>query len=339
MEFLSFDPKSKSLALKKAAVPVPKGTEVLVKVSYSGICGTDLHIIDGSFPCKENGPLVMGHEFSGLVESIGSEVTAFSVGQRVVVNPNDGCNTCNHCHGGNYHYCPRGGIHNTIGIFRDGGWSSHAVVPETQVHLVPDGVSLPQAALAEPLSCLAHGWDMINPVTIGTRILVIGAGIIGSLWASLFHLYGQRKSVIVSEPQSKRRQLFRNLDLDYQAVTPADLNGREFDLAIDCSGSAAAMEAAFPLLGNGGRLCVFGVASPQAELRIKPFEIYMKELTVFGVNINPFTFPKALSLVTAMADKYLDYKKLGIGIYKLSQYQEALNALKNGDISKAVFKF
>ncbi|XP_046742927.1 D-altritol 5-dehydrogenase-like [Diprion similis] len=338
MEFLSFDSKSKSLTLKKGDIPVPKPDEVLVKVAYSGICGTDLHIVEGSFPCKSDGPVTLGHEFSGVVQAIGSEVTVFSVGQRVAVDPNSGCNICTFCHGGDYHFCQSGGIHNTIGIYRNGGWASHCVVPESQVHLVPDGVELPQASLAEPLSCLVHGWDIINPVHVGSRVLVIGAGIIGSLWSCLLHLHGQRKSVTVSEPQAKRRELFGKLGLDYKAVSPTDLKGREFDLAIDCSGSGPAIESAIPLLGKGGRMCIFGVASPQAEVKFKPFEAYMKELQIVAVNINPFTFPKALLLLKAMADTYLNYEKLGIGVYSLSQYQDALDALKTGVISKAVFK-
>ncbi|XP_046423852.1 D-arabinitol dehydrogenase 1-like [Neodiprion virginianus] len=338
MEYLSFDPKSKKLTLEECAVPSPSEKEVLIKVSHSGICGTDLHILDGAFPCKD-GPLILGHEFSGLVQAVGSAVTAFKVGQKVVADPNTGCNTCDFCHGGNYHFCRLGGVHNTIGIFRDGGWATHVLVPDSQVHLVPEGVKLPQAALVEPLSCLVHGWDILNPVHVGTRILIIGAGIIGSLWSCLLHLYGQRKTVTISEPQVKRRRLFENLDLGFKTVAPEDLKGSEFDLAIDCSGSGPAMQEALTLLGRGGRLCVFGVANPNTEVKFKPFEVYARELAIVGVNINPFTFPKALSLITAMTDTYLDYEKLGIGVYSLKQYQEALTALRNGDISKVVFKF
>ncbi|XP_015518395.1 uncharacterized protein [Neodiprion pinetum] len=338
MEFLSFDAKEKSLKLEKGAVPVPGPDEVLVKVAYAGICGTDLHIIEGIFPCKSDGPITLGHEFSGVVEAIGTNVTVFSIGQNVVVDPNAGCESCDFCHNGKYHFCQRSS-HKTVGIFKDGGWSTHAVVPESQVFLVPDGVTLAQAALVEPVSCLIHGLDLINPINIGSRVLVIGAGIIGFLWSIVLHLQGHRKSVTMSVRREKRRELFENLNLGYQALTPAELKGREFDLAIDCSGSSSAMEEALTLLGRGGRLCIFGVANPSAEVKINPFEVYAKELTILGVNINPFSFPKALTLVASLADTYLDYEQLGIGVFKLSQYEEALKTLKNGHITKAVFKF
>ncbi|XP_043289050.1 D-arabinitol dehydrogenase 1-like [Venturia canescens] len=338
MEFLSFNVDSKKLTLEKSSIPKPAAKDVLIKVSYAGVCGTDIHILEGSFPCKKTGQLTLGHEFSGIIQEIGSEVTHLKVGQKVAVDPNCGCNKCDYCHRGKYHFCENGGINSTVGIFRDGGWATHAVVPDNQVYVIPEGLGMEQAALTEPLSCIAHGWDTINPVAVGTKTLVIGAGIIGLLWSCILHLHGLRKSVVISEPQEKRRMEVKKLDLDYEVKSPTQLKGETFDLAVDCSGSGPAMEAAVPLLRRGGRLCVFGVANPNATLTLKPFEIYMKELTVMGVNINPFTFPKGLALVQAMADRYLNYEKLGIRVYKLSQHREALEALKNGEASKVVFK-
>ncbi|XP_076277627.1 D-altritol 5-dehydrogenase [Lasioglossum baleicum] len=337
MEYLSFDATSKTLSLKRAEIPTPKPNEVCVKVAYAGVCGTDLHILEGSFPCKTEGPLTLGHEFSGVVHAVGSEVTSFKIGQKVVVDPNSGCNKCDCCHVGSYHFCSTGGLNTTIGIYKNGGWATHAVVPDSQVYAVPDDVELHHAALAEPLSCLAHGWNKINPVNVGLNVLVIGAGIIGLLWACLLHLRGLRKTVTVSEPQEKRSSVVAKLDLGYDVKRPDQLKPG-YDLVVDCSGSGAAMQAAVPLLRSGGRLCVFGVASPQTKLTIEPYQIFKKELSIVGVNINPFTFPEGLALLKAMANTYLDFNKLGIKVYALSQYREALQALKSGDISKAVFK-
>ncbi|KAG9430062.1 hypothetical protein HZU67_08343 [Apis mellifera carnica] len=309
MEFLSFDVKNHTLALRRADVPNPGPNDVRIRVAYSGICGTDLHILEGSFPCKKDGFLTLGHEFAGTVDAIGSSVKNFKVGQRVAVDPNSGCNTCNYCHDGSYQHCSAGGINSTIGIYKDGGFSTHAIVPESQVYLIPDDVELHQAVLVEPLSCLAHGWKKLNSVNVGSNVLVIGAGIIGLLWAYL----------------------------DFEAKSPEQLKN-SYDVVVDCSGSAPAIEASIPLLAPGGRLCIFGVANPKAKFSIEPFQIYLKELTILGVNINPFSFPRGLGLLRAMADRYLNYDKLGIKVFSLSQYREALEALKRGEISKAVFK-
>ncbi|XP_017875315.2 uncharacterized protein LOC108622138, partial [Ceratina calcarata] len=294
-------------------------------------------LFKGSFPCKTEGFLTLGHEFSGIVQAVGPMVKNIKVGQKVAVDPNSGCNTCTYCHEGTYQHCSAGGINNTIGIFRDGGFSTHAVVPESQVHIVPDGIELHQAALTEPLSCLAHGWKRLNGVDVGNRVLIIGAGIIGLLWTCMMHLRGLRKTVTISEPQEKRRKMLSNLDLGFDAKSPDQLKD-SYDLVVDCSGSAPAIQGAIPLLAPGGRLCVFGVANPQAKFSIEPFQIYMKELTILGVNINPFSFPKGLGLLQAMAEKYIQYDKLGIKVFALSQYREAIEALKRGEISKAVFK-
>lgn len=85
-------------------------------------------------------------------------------------------------------------------------------------------------------------------------------------------------------------------------------------------------------------MCIFGVANPNAEVPIKPFEVYFKELTIMGVMINPYTFPKGIDLVRAMEKKYLDFEKLGIKTYKLSEYQQALDDATKGVVSKAVFQ-
>lgn len=90
-------------------------------------------ISQGSFPCKKDGFLTLGHEFAGTVDAVGSSVKNFKVGQRVAVDPNSGCNTCNYCHDGSYQHCSAGGINSTIGIYKDGGFSTHAIVPESQV--------------------------------------------------------------------------------------------------------------------------------------------------------------------------------------------------------------
>ncbi|CAB0029305.1 unnamed protein product [Trichogramma brassicae] len=328
-----FDPASKSLSLKTGPKPKPASDEVLVRVSYSGICGTDLHIIAGHFPCKQTGSLTMGHEFAGVVESCGAGVTKFKIGDRVTVDPNSGCELCNDCHKGCYHLCVDGGVNNTIGIFRDGGWSTHAAVPEKQVYRVPDGVDMDKAALSEPLSCLAHGWNRMNPINVGERVLVLGGHnrpALGLPAASSRSAQNRHRLRAPAETQGG--------SLDYETCNPDQLEGREFDTIVDCSGFGPAMEAALPLLARGGRFCFFGVSAPKTKIAIEPYEVYKKELTFHGVNINPYTFPKGLGLLEAMADTYLNYDNLGIKAYKLSEYKEALDALKNGTISKAVFK-
>ncbi|XP_057670169.1 D-altritol 5-dehydrogenase-like [Diorhabda carinulata] len=345
MEALNFTLKNKRLELEQ--VPIPKVTEkdqVLIKVAFAGICGTDLHIIEGEFPCNPNKTFTLGHEFAGTVVEIGADVNIFKKGDKVAVDPNSGCFCCDHCHVGNPHFCNNGGINNTIGIFQNGGWANYALAPVHQVYKVPDYITLEQAALLEPLSCLTHGWDVISPVSIGQKILITGAGIIGNLWVCNLHLHGHR-NVTVSEPNRKRLEMLKKLNTGCKLLTPDELKRNQeadpnylFDLVIDCSGYAPAIEHAVSLLAKGGKLCIFGVASPHADIKIKPFDVYFKELKIFGVLVNPFSFPKSIGLIEAMGDRYLNYENLGIKTFSLKDYKEAIALLKTGTIAKAIFK-
>ncbi|XP_025835585.1 D-arabinitol dehydrogenase 1-like [Agrilus planipennis] len=346
MQALEFDSKKKVLNITKKNIPeITDSHQVLVKVAYSGICGTDIHIIAGEFPCKDDSPVTMGHEFSGTVVKTGSDVTHVKVGDKVAVDPNNGCNVCYFCHSGSPHFCKIGGINNAVGIWRHGGWADYALVPDILVHLLPPTVSLKQGALSEPMSCVAHGWDRIAPVTVGQKILITGAGIIGNLWVIVLHLQGHRR-VVVSEPNAQRRKIIEHLETGYECVAPEVLQERTkkdpnylFDVIIDCSGSPAAIQSGFGLLNYGGKFCLFGVAPPHATVSISPFQLYAKEVTLYPVLVNPLTFPKSLGLLEALGDRYIDYEKLGIKTFKLSQYKEALDELAKGKIGKAVFEF
>nr|CAD7613936.1 unnamed protein product [Timema genevievae] len=250
----------------------------------------------------------MGHEFVGVVHVVGEEVTQIAVGDNVAVDPNSGCNTCTPCRDGKYHFCSVGGISNTIGMWLDGGWAEFCAVPADQIFKLAENITLKQAALVEPLSCVAHGWDRILPIPIGSNILILGAGIIGNLWASVLHLQGHRR-VIVSEPQEARRKLLQKLETNFEIISPKELKAKKqadsswgVDLVIECSGHAPAIEEALMLLRSGGTLCIFGVSSSEARIR------------------------------------YIDYKKLGIEVYPLKDFKEAVRELKKGSIAKAIFE-
>lgn len=344
MEALQFTGKTKKL--QYVQIPVPKITEpnqVLVKVAYAGVCGTDLHIIGGEFPCSED-TVTLGHEFSGTVLDVGPSVNNVKKGDRVSIDPNEGCRCCDYCHSGNPHYCNIGGINSTIGIHRHGGWGTYALVPNHSLQKLPDGVSLEQGALAEPISCLSHGWDMLSPVAVGSRILVLGAGIIGNLWVCLLHLQGHRR-VTVSEPNVSRLNYTKKLDTGYDLITPDQLRknketvpGYGFDVVIDCSGYCPAIEEGLSLLDKGGRLCCFGVAPPHGTITVSPYQLYLKEISIFAVNVNPFSFVKSVGFIEALGTRYLDYSKLGVEVFTLKEYQKAMDLLKVGKIAKAVFK-
>ncbi|GLH08386.1 Sorbitol dehydrogenase [Gryllus bimaculatus] len=284
MEVLEFDSKKKELCLLEVPVP-PKLSDhdVLVKVAYAGICGSDLKMLSGDIPVADK--IILGHEICGTVAETGKEVDSIIPGDRVAIDPNSGCGVCPECADGNYHYCECGGGNNYVGVFRNGGWAEYCVVPARQAFLIPKNMAFELAALTEPLSCISHGWDKIQPLQIGKRILILGAGIAGNLYACLFHLNGHRK-VTVCEPQEGRRKLFDNIGnmreqfifnlyyTGFEIITPNQLKERKakcpnwkVDVVVDCSGSVNALEDAVELLNNGGLLSIYGLAPPQAKFR------------------------------------------------------------------------
>ncbi|XP_044260798.1 D-arabinitol dehydrogenase 1-like [Tribolium madens] len=346
MEALQFSFKERKLELNKIPIPeVRNPYDVLIKVAYAGICGTDLHILAGEFPCRQSTAITLGHEICGTIVEVGPNVIHFRKDDQVAIDPNSGCKRCTFCHAGKPHFCKLGCGTNTIGIFKDGGWAQYVLCPEEQVHKLPPKMTIEQAVLAEPLSCIAHGWDISSPLTIGNRILLLGAGITGALWTCVLHLHGHR-NVVISEPNTIRLQMLRKLNTGYKMVTPEQLRKHaerdpecySFDVVIDCSGDVGAIEQGFSMMNSGGKLVVYGVAPPANKISISPYDIFRKEITIMGVRTNPFTFKKALDLIESLSSRYLSFTALGVKPFLLSEYKEAIDTLKKGTIMKAVFR-
>ena len=144
-----------------------------------------------------------------------------------LLDPNRGCHGCEHCRRSNPHFCPKGSFNDAIGIIRNGGFAPYLVAPSEQVYKVDDDFDMQYLSLVEPLSCIVHGWRILSKgrdIYHGTRILIQGAGIIGSLWACLLHHKGYR-SVTVSEPTEARRKFIDQLNLGFTTLSPVDLTG------------------------------------------------------------------------------------------------------------------
>mmetsp|Transcript_54132 Transcript_54132/g.171767 ORF Transcript_54132/g.171767 Transcript_54132/m.171767 type:complete len:279 (-) Transcript_54132:392-1228(-) len=211
--------------------PIPKvqkNNEVLIKVSYVGICGTDLHILKGEF-AADSGDVVLGHEISGRVIEAGAAAgKAFAVGTMVAVDPNSSCGGCMQCHDGRVHFCATGGLRSTIGIFRDGGWADYVVVPSQHLHALPAGIPPRVAALSEPISCILRGVERLGMVSPTCRVLVMGAGVIGLLWTQVLKSRGF-SCVTVSEVSEGRQALARKIGgYGLEVKAPADIQ-KEID--------------------------------------------------------------------------------------------------------------
>src|SRR5215207_1681676 len=246
-----------ALAVEEVPVPEPGPHEAFLRVSHCDICGTDLHYMSGKIP---HAPLVLGHEYSGVVVAVGAGVQDWAPGDRVVGGPGLGCGRCARCSAGTPHLCsdaPRGGAGN-------GSWATHRRVGASQLFRVPDGLDLRTAALAEPTAVALRAVRR-SGAQAGDRVLVMGAGSIGLLAVAI--LAELDAEVVVSEPSANRRA--RALTVGARAaVEPGalphpegavDVADEPYAAVIECSGRAEAIEHALALLDRGGTLVLVGI--------------------------------------------------------------------------------
>lgn len=275
--------------------------EVIVRVMAAGVCGTDLHIYDGAKGASECfPPVILGHEFAGIVESKGEHVKNVEIGDHVTIDPSIMCGKCYACQSGNPHFCEN---YSATGVGYDGGFAQFCTVKEEQIYKLNPDVSFEEAAMCEPLGCCVHGIKRAG-IQLGDTVLIIGGGTIGLIMVQLAKLAGAG-IVIVSEPNEGKWELARKLGADYVVnpvkTTPMDLikdsKIRKINVAIECVGAKATMEDAFRYVGQGGHILLFGVSDPDLEIPVKPYELFQRELTVTASYVNPYSHGYAVDLV------------------------------------------
>jgi len=285
----------------------PNEYEVLIRVRYCGVCGTDVHIFEGDKGSAEvNPPVILGHELSGDVVRVGSKVKGFKPGDRVAVDPNSYCGKCYFCANGKRHLCE-----NMIGLgtATDGGFAEFITVPEDIVFKIADNVNYEMAALAEPISCCLHGMDLTD-VRIGDVVMIVGTGTIGMIMLQLAKNAGAAK-IIAVEPNQKRLERAKELgahicinplidDTDEILIR----NGvKNIEKVIDCAGLVSTAEYSVKYAGRGATVMLFGLTGPDDVMNLKPFEVFLKELTIKGSFVNPNTFERACRLLESGAVK------------------------------------
>jgi len=178
---------TKQMEIQDLAKPEVKADEVLVNTAYAGICGTDRALYAG-LPGSADAvpPIVLGHENSGIVAAIGSDVTNVKVGDRVTVDPNIYCGQCEYCRTDRPELCDN---LSAVGVTRDGGLEESFTAPSSVVYPIPDSVSLKAAATTEPISCAVHGVKLLD-LPPYQKALVIGDGFMGQLFVQLLQAYG-----------------------------------------------------------------------------------------------------------------------------------------------------
>ena len=322
------------VTVEERPVPDVGPHDVLTEVSHCGICGSDIHFVLDGWGRPGS---VEGHEYSGRVVAVGSAVTAWSVGDPVVGGPSPRCGTCEYCRAGRPSLCTG---RNTPGMsaHADGAFAEYTLDHEDALRRLPDGVPLRAGALAEPLAVALHGLTR-GGVEAGQRLLVTGAGPIGALSVAAARARGVT-DIVVSEPHPSRRALAERLgamvvapDALRPPASPGDVVDRPFDVALECSGHAAAMEAALAQLKRGGTLVFVGagIAAP----RLDNNRILLNELVVTGSFVyDADGFDRALELL-AQPDFPVDVLIEGADV-PLDGLYDALVGLHDGELAAKV---
>lgn len=301
--------------------PTPQPRDVVVQVAACGICGTDLHILAGEF--APSLPIIPGHEFAGTIVAVGSNVTELKPGQKVAVDPSLYCNECHYCRLGRNNLCERW---NAIGVSVPGGAAEYALAPVANCVVLPDHVRVQDAALIEPLSCAIRGYDVLNS-QLGAHILIYGSGTMGLMMLQLAKRCGAA-SVDVVDINPSRLETAIALGCS-NAVTSADEleRPRGWELVIDATGAAAAIQDGLPRVAPGGTFLQFGVTATSTRVEIEPYRIYNKEITITGSMAVLHSFERAADL---FATGLLDPNVFISDRLPLADFEEALTRFQHG---------
>ena len=315
------------LEVKEWEMGPPTGSEVVIDVAACGVCGTDLHLYHGDKGSFESSyPLVMGHEYAGVVSAAGPDVKTLSVGDRVCVDPNLYCGHCRSCLKGMPHYCE-----NMVGYgtTRSGGFTEKCVVEEKAAYKIPDSLSLEHAAMVEPVACCLHGIDRAN-IHTGDTVALIGCGSIGQIMLQLAFCSGASR-VIVIEPVPEKREKAKRLGACL-AIDPLTQDVKKeienagiasLDTVIECVGHAKTMEMAVDIAGNAATVMLFGLTAPRAKIELFPFEqIFQKELTITGSFINPLCAQRVIDL---LANQRIDLEEVITDRIPLSEAEKVFS--------------
>ena len=273
--------------------------DVLLRTGPCGICGTDIHIIDGEFP-PTRFPIIPGHEFGGEVIAIGDAVTGVGVGDLVGVDPTLNCGACYFCQRGQGNLCERWAA---VGITAAGGFAEQVAVPARAVYTLPAGMSLATAALIEPLSCVVRGFHRLQP-SVGESVLIFGAGPMGLLNAQVARFNGASRVAIVDINEQRLQRaadVFGFTDLAPTWEAFATVEPRGFDIVIEATGVTKVAELAINALKRRGRLLLFGVCPPGQLAAYDPYRIYNEELTILGTMAVLNSYGPAISILAAGA--------------------------------------
>ncbi len=289
------------MPLREIENPTPEPHEVVVAVKAVGICGSDVHGYTGSTGRRYPG-IAMGHEFSGTISAIGPNVSAYQIGDDVIVDPMLTCGVCVMCQAGRTNVCLQ---RTMIGMHQHGAYAEAVRVPQRQLHRKPAGLSWERAALIEPLSVALHAINQ-TPFLVGESVAIIGTGPIGLLALMVARLKGAG-TIIVTDRSAHRLELAHKLGADlvvdvgvHDPITAvqAATGGRGADAAIEAVGIAPTVQQALAVTRIGGNITWIGNSAPEVSLNMQ--HVVTREIAIRGVYaFTSAEFEQSISLLVS----------------------------------------
>jgi (R,R)-butanediol dehydrogenase/meso-butanediol dehydrogenase/diacetyl reductase/L-iditol 2-dehydrogenase len=315
--------------------------DIIVRIAYCGICGSDINVIrgyedeniDGIVPGEK---FQLGHEASGYVEELGPEAKAkgLKIGDRVVLYYNHHCGKCYHCRNGQEQFCDN--MQSRAGFFAD-----YAVVNEQQAYKMPADTNMAAAALVEPISVVLRGIEMCG-IKPGAKVAVSGGGGIGLLFIQLLRNLGGAE-ITVLEPVEGKRQMALKYGAEH-AVDPLKENVREiskeithgvgFDVVIESSGVAGAIQTAYDIGGRGSTLELFACYPKGAEYKLSLDSFFLKEVKMLSVFQSPYMYPRAIEMFKRInPEPFLQH------IFDAKDWKQAFEYRMTGEPQKVMIRF
>ena len=333
----AYDPETKELGqIQCMDVPKPQlvhDDDVLIKVKYASICGSDPHLLEGFWDLPIPSPC--GHELSGTVEALGPAANkkGLKIGDRVTGNFYRTCGSCNSCLKGRPQFCEHGEGHGAA-------QAEYIVWRESQVYKIPDGVSLLDAALCEPFNIAVRAVERAE-IQLGAHVAVSGAGGIGLMITQLLKKAGAAH-VTVLEPVESKRALAKTMGADYTMDPRADdiqeqilrvTDGLGFDNIIESSGNGFAARSTLDYARRGGTIVFMSMYRKDFEMSMNMLEyMYAKELTLKGMYLAQESFPRAVDMLSTVNLSPIVEK-----IYSLDECIQAYQDQMSKKYAKLVF--
>lgn len=327
-----------TMTLEDVAEPTLQDDEILIKVQSVGICGSDVHGYIGKTG-RRKPPMIMGHEFSGVVIETGSKVSGFASEDEVIVSPIQACGHCPNCRAGLTNICTN---RHVLGVDIAGAFADKLVVKESMVYGKPANLSWRQAAMVEPLSVGLHAVE-ITPMRLMDSVAIVGVGTIGLVTLLSARLKGAGK-IIVTDMSEHRLELARQLGADVTInvsetepieAVKAETNGLGADVTFEAVGYAPTVQQTLAITRTGGQSTWIGNSAQMIELNMQ--EIVTRELTVRGTYGFNTEFPRAIQ---AIASGQIDVSPLIERIAPLEDGPEIIDQLAKGqlDLAKVILE-